>query len=168
MTFKVLLDTNVLISASVVAASTDLSVRINHPFSEISSDLLDYFHKNLRKRIGIVTQFIEDEVYYNMSKAVQSEIETNDLEDKAIDFEIFSAILNTCDNRLKKYLGILRREPVDETSVNINKKLIEAMYDELIQNARARERETRELFRYCHEIACKFDVASFPQSLQST
>lgn len=134
MKYKVLFDTNVLISASVQTASSDLSVKVQHPFSQISCELLDFIEKNIRKRIGIVTKFIEDEAYYNLEKSVKDEI-TDSVKDRHIDFEILSVILNICGDRLRKFLGILRREPVDEVSINDIIKLIEVMYSSLNQEA---------------------------------
>ena len=134
MKYKVFFDTNVLISASIMAASTDFEVKIEHPFAKISSNLLDFIKENIRKRIGIVTLYIEDEAYFNLSRAVQSEISEGN-EERKIDFEIYSAIKNICDDRLRKYLGILSREPIDDFQVNIIGKHVEVMYDELIQRA---------------------------------
>ncbi|NHI95077.1 MAG: hypothetical protein EAX96_21490 [Candidatus Lokiarchaeota archaeon] len=117
-----------------MAASTDFEIRIEHPFAQISSNLLDFIKENIRKQIGIVTSYIEDEAFFNLSKAVQSEINKGN-EERGIDFEIYSAIKNICDDRLRKYLDVLRREPVDDYQVNIIGKRVELMYYELIQKA---------------------------------
>lgn len=134
MRYKVYFDSNVYISASVLAASKDLKIKIKHPFAEISIRLLDFIKKHMRKRIGIVTYLVEEEARFVLRDAVKSQL-AEEVKDRKVDFEVFSAILNICENRLREFLQYCIREPVEEEDITPIYDQVFNMYAELMKEA---------------------------------
>jgi len=54
-----------------------------------------------------------------LEHAVRQELQRKTVE-RAIDFEVFSIILNYCENRLREILSYMLREPVDPLEVSKN------------------------------------------------
>jgi len=132
--YKVLLDTNVLVAASTFNVSQDWKMRVKHPFYEQSRKLVEFLKRNLEKRIGIVTKTIENQAPGALEKAVTIELQKKKI-DRAVDFEIFSAIQNACEKRLSDILACLLREPVNEEAVHQNYVVVDKMYEELAAQA---------------------------------
>ena len=132
MRHKILLDTNVLIATSTYYVSRDLSVGVVHPFYEQSMELIEFLKENLAKRIGIVTRTVEEQAARALEGAVRAELKEK-ITDRAIDFESFSAIQNTCQKRLNDILAYLLREPVDQDVVRENSFVVGRMYDKLAE-----------------------------------
>lgn len=134
MRFKVLFDTSVLIAASTYAISEELSVSLKHPFFDQSMRLIGFVKRHLAERIGIVTTKIEEQACYVLEQAVRGELEKR-ITRRAVDFEIFSVILNSCENRLRNILSYLLREPIDPLEVSKNFVKVTEMYESLIERA---------------------------------
>jgi hypothetical protein len=132
---KVLFDTSVLIAASTFVVSEELSVTVKHPFFDQSMSLIGFVKKHLTKRIGIVTTTIEEQAYRVVEHAVRQELQRETAE-RAIDFEMFSIILNYCENRLREILSYMVREPVDAPEVSKNFVKVTEMYENLKEKAR--------------------------------
>jgi len=132
--YKVLLDTSVLISASVYYVSRDWHITVKHPFYEQSTSLIGFLKKNLAKRIGIITKTIEDQAFAVIQDAVEKELKKRDI-DRLKDFRIYSAILNSCEVRLNQILAYMLREPVDPEKVNEIYLKVDEMYEELAEEA---------------------------------
>lgn len=111
---KVLLDTCVLVSSSVlISGLEDFGVKeIKHPFFDQSTRLVSLLRKHLTKRLGITTTTIESEAYSVLDKAVITELR-KEVMDRRILFEILSIVLNQCEKRLREILSFLIREPID-------------------------------------------------------
>lgn len=131
---KVLFDTSVLIAASTFVASKELSVNMKHPFFDQSMSLIGFIKKHLTKRIGIVTATVEGQAYHVLEQAIRQELQRKTAE-RAVDFEIFSMILNYCENRLREILSYMLREPVDSLEVSKNFVRVTNMYENLKDRA---------------------------------
>ncbi|MEX2705364.1 MAG: hypothetical protein Q6352_008905 [Candidatus Freyrarchaeum guaymaensis] len=137
MRIKVLFDTSVLVAASTFMISEELSIELKHPFFDESMRLIGFIRKHLAKRIGIVTDTIENQAYNVLDQAVRQELKKKTTK-REIDFEILSVILNYCENRLKKkILPVLLREPVDPLEVSKNKARVSEMYENLTNKAQS-------------------------------
>ena len=114
MKIKALLDSNVLLGASVfVASSEDFDEPIKHDFYDHSMNLFDLLKKNMGKRIGIVTKTIEDETHSVLNKVVIKTIQQFNPKMNMSDvLRLGSHILGKCEDRLESHLGILTREPI--------------------------------------------------------
>ena len=131
---KVLLDTCILVAASTYAVSRDWSIKIEHPFYAHATELIELFKRNLKKRIGIVTRTIEKQASFALEDAIKSELRKK-ITDREIDFEIFSAIYDSCDKRLSDVLATLLTEPVDEEAVYQNYFYVDKMYERMAEEA---------------------------------
>jgi hypothetical protein len=114
MKIKALLDSNVLLAASVFVASIeDFDEPFKHDFHDHSMNLIGLLKKNMGKRIGITTKTIEDETHSVLNKIL---IETLRQFEPHMDMNAIlrlgSYILGKCEDRLESYLGILTREPI--------------------------------------------------------
>lgn len=132
--YKVLLDTSVLISASVYYVSRDWHITVKHPFYEQSMRLIGFLKRNIAKRIGIITKTIEDQAFAVIQDAVEKELKKKDI-NRVKDFGIYSAILNSCETRLNEILAYMLREPVDSERVNENYLKVDEMYEKLAEEA---------------------------------
>lgn len=74
-TSKVLLDTCVLVSASVYGSYKDLGIELEHQFYVKTVPLFEIIRKYVDKRIGIITSTIETQAIAVIAKAVASELE---------------------------------------------------------------------------------------------
>ena len=132
--YKILLDTSVLISASVYHVSRDWRIEVKHPFYEQSMRLIGFLKKNIAKRIGIITKTVEDQAFAVIQEAVEKELKRRNI-DRAKGFRIYSAILNSCETRLNEILAYMLREPVDPERVNENYLKVDEMYEKLAEKA---------------------------------
>lgn len=136
MKLKVLVDPSILIAGSVYVASVeDLGVPLKHRFFDQTMRLIGLFEKYMAKRIGIVTTTVEDEAYSVLERVVKGELERK-IYNRAKVFRLLSVTANTCENRLRKILSLLLREPI--SPVETSKKFIHVTYmcNELEQRAR--------------------------------
>ena len=131
---RILFDSCILISASVLVGSTDVDLDIKHHFYDECVELFSFVQKNLAKRIGIVTSTIEGEARGVLEKVIEGELKQRKIE-KENDFELFSRVLNICDIRMRKLISCLQRDPIDQVDVGIKILLIEKMYSELKREA---------------------------------
>lgn len=140
---KVLLDTCILVAASTYAVSRDWSIRLEHPFYIQATELIALFRRNIEKRIGIVTRTIEKQAPLTLENAIKSELQRKKIKDREVDFELFSAIHNSCDERLSDILASLLTEPVDEEAVYQNYFYVDKMYERMAEEAVHRLVESR-------------------------
>ena len=145
MGYKVLLDTNVLISWSLyrVPSDEDILPLIKHDFFDQCMRLIGLIKKHINKRIGIITRTIEDEAFSSLSKAIQQELEKaiqqeleNGNTDRSTLFQEISIIENSCETRLKNILSWLVCEPIDPEESEKLRGKVDEMYTELTKMAR--------------------------------
>lgn len=106
---KVLVDVNVIISASIFYLFEEMGVKFKHQFYDISKPLFDFFEEN--REIGIFTEEIENSTTGIPRKAIEDEINSFDkkeIEEKKL-FDNLSFILSESERRLEKNKKILTR-----------------------------------------------------------
>ena len=140
---KVILDTNTLFACSLIETSGKLGCQMKHDFYEHSNKLIEYIKKNPDKRIGVYTAFIEDEAYKVLSSAVETELKKN-IEDPKKDFEIFSAVLNMCNDNLRYILLYLIREPININTVDRINNDVDSVYEDLLEEAKEAQEKLQE------------------------
>lgn len=114
MKIKALLDSNVLLAASVFVASIeDFDEPLKHDFYDHSMNLIGLLKKNMGKRIGIITKTIEDETHSVLNKVLIKTLRQfkPHMDMNAI-LRLGSYILGKCEDRLESYIEILTREPI--------------------------------------------------------
>jgi hypothetical protein len=123
---RILFDSCVLISASVLVGSKDVGLEIKHHFYDECIELVSFVQTNLAKRLGIVTTTIENEATAVLENVIVGELAQRSIE-KESDFELFSRVLNICDVRMRRIISYLQREPIDQVDVGHKILLIEAL-----------------------------------------
>jgi hypothetical protein len=111
---KALLDSNVLLAASVFVASIeDFDEPFKHDFHDHSMNLIGLLKKNMGKRIGIITKTIEDETHSVLNKVLIKTIKQfkPHMSNSNV-LRLGSYILGKCEDRLESHLEILTREPI--------------------------------------------------------
>ncbi len=138
MKVKVLIESSVLVAASTLGVSQELlstqGEPLKHPFFDQAMGLFGIIRKNLAKRIGVITALIEDESASVLHKAVLKEIEKR-VKDRRRSFQILSATLNSCQDRMRELTHQLVREPIDIDSESKWFVKVCDMYNDLIDQA---------------------------------
>jgi len=133
---KVLLDSNVLIAASVYANVKQLEVPFKHDFFDQATNLIGIIKKHIGKRIGIVTPTIESEVHGTLAKAVTKTLrQFLDGDSRKQTFDLLSHVLNKCEDRLAKILLFVVREAIPPSEKGKWLPKVEDMYKDLLEQA---------------------------------
>ena len=114
---KVLIDTNVLVSASISQIILKLNCKVEHHFYEYSKPLIDYFHKNIKYRLGVVTPKIENSARRVLITAIEGKIKDlkdENLQEELKKMETYSYLLQESITNLTRNIDILVREPINE------------------------------------------------------
>ncbi|MEM2145220.1 MAG: hypothetical protein QW279_07660 [Candidatus Jordarchaeaceae archaeon] len=135
MKSRILVDSCVIVSASILVSSSDIDEKlsIKHHFYEECKELFTFIQKNLAKRIGIITYTIENEALGVLDKVIEGELKSRGYSRE--NFEVFSAVFNICENRMRGLIALLQREPVDSADVAQKILLIKKMYEEMKEKA---------------------------------
>jgi len=137
MIIKVIVDSNVLIASSVfVAYVKDFGSPFKHEFFDDATHLTGLLKKHISKRVGVITNTIENEVHGVFNKSVLDtlrECRPNATKEKL--YEFLSIVLNKCEDRLNDLLAVMMREPVLPGHKAPWLPKVKQMYDELIQQA---------------------------------
>ena len=122
--FKVLVDANILVSASIFYASKEfgLKVGIKHRFYDKCKSLINLFRDRIDDKIGIYTKTIDiisnrvlrDAILRTIREASQNDSKF----DEKILLEIFSIIYSESLRRLEENKDCLVRETINETKIN--------------------------------------------------
>lgn len=135
MPHKVMFDSNIFIAGSIVETTGELGFPIKHEFYDYAINLIQYIRANPSKRIGITTNFIEAEAYNTLSVAVETELKKY-VQDIEKEYNVLSALLNRCNDNMRKIFLYLIREPVDENAVNNIYYNVDSFYGELKKRAK--------------------------------
>lgn len=116
---KVLVDANILVSASICYTSKDFGLK--HRFYDDCKSLINLFKKKVDKKIGFYTKLIDMTSNRVLSDALLNTIREISQGDSSIDeeplFEVFSVIYSECLRRLEENKDYLVRETVNESKV---------------------------------------------------
>jgi hypothetical protein len=136
MKSRILVDSCVIVSASVLVSSSDIDeqIPIKHHFYEECKELFTFVQRNLAKRLGIITYTIENEAMGVLDKVIEGELKSRGYSRE--NFEVFSAVFNICENRMRTLISLLQREPVDSVDVSQKIVLVKKMYEELKSKAK--------------------------------
>jgi hypothetical protein len=141
MTSKVVLDTCVLVSASVYGSYQDLGVKLEHEFYTKTVPLFNIIKKYVDKRIGIITFTIETQAIAVIANAVTGALEEQaekivDTESRAKLFESHTVFFDQCLAHLQDNLSILQREPLVQSEKFRYYSDVTIMYNELRNTAK--------------------------------
>lgn len=137
---KVIVDTSVIIAASLKCTYLDLGLNpdsgfdIEDLFYKISRPLLEFFVSNVDKRIGIVTAEIESSADEELKKAILKAIDkiVPSKENIINQMSAYSMVFTIIKKQLSKNLKVLIRETINEKSVRKISFQVAAFYGFLI------------------------------------
>lgn len=137
MKYKVLLDTNVLISASIhmTIGGTQPPIVFKHPFFDNCMQLLGLLIKHSRKSIGLLTSTVEDEALATIERAVETEVNKSKLPQDVL-FKTLSLVLTRCQDRMQELIRSLQRDATVPKDVDPFYQKVLAMYDGFIEKAK--------------------------------
>ena len=155
---KILLDSSVIVSASIQANVASIGATVNHRFHEDSIHLFNIFRKRADEGIGITTKTVRDESFHTLPKAVKNSIQENLPAQKDKQKKLFdetTSIINLCDNKMQDLFSTLLLEtPSNEivqscvTDVNDMSEYIKTCYksryiNRMNRNIKAKHRKSK-------------------------
>lgn len=137
MKYKVLLDTNVLISASIymTVEGSQAPVVFKHRFFDNCMQLLGMLIKHTRKSIGILTATVEDEALATIERAVETEVNKSQLPRETL-FKTLSLVLTRCQDRMQELIRSLQRDAVVAKDVDPFYQRVITMYNGFVEEAK--------------------------------
>lgn len=118
--YKVLIDANILVSASVFYLSKELGFQIKHPFYDPCKSLINYFGKNIDKKIGFYTKLVDTVSNRVLRDSILSTIKEtcpNHLKSEEKSLEICSIIYSEVLRKFEENKDCLLKETVNEKEV---------------------------------------------------
>jgi len=134
MKAKILVETSVLIAASVRTSFPDLG-EVRDDFFYQSCELFAIIRKSVSKRLGITTSTVEREAYRTLSKAIINALEKR-VRDRSDIFRRKSIMWNICEDKMRRMSDLLLREPMDEQEVVRLTNEAHSMYNDLSRRVR--------------------------------
>ena len=128
MRHKVLVETSVIVSASVHSTRQDLA-QFKHPLFDRSMNIFGSLRKHCSRKIGLITQTIEKEASRVLEKAIIQELEED------VDLTMRSTLLDLCWDRMEDLLQTLVKESLDQKRVDEKFVAVVCMYKDLIDRA---------------------------------
>ncbi len=145
MRHKVLVETTVLVSASVYSAKGRI-IQVKHRFFDRSMRLFNVIKNHRTKELGILTQLVEDEANGALEKAVTNELALTGNKILA------SVLLDLCSDRLAELVTYL----VKETAEDVKFPDVVAMYTDLLGRASLITPTTARAAAYGHSAPRRF------------
>lgn len=136
---KILLDSSVIISASIQANVASIGVTVKHRLYEDSIHLFNIFRKRANEGIGITTKTVRDESFHALSKAVTNSIQENLPAQKDKRKKLFdetTSIINLCENQMRDLFSTL---------------LLETPSNEIVQSCVTDVADMSEYIKTCYE-----------------
>jgi hypothetical protein len=146
---KILVETSVLVAASIMAEHRDPGVIIQDKFYDASQRLFSLVRKNIVDRLGITTQTVEAEAFQVLQSAVEEHVQqrARDFRDKSKLFEFGSMASNICETRIRRLRNYLLREAIIEEEVEVNIFTVDGMYQALERSVKSDQQIIEEAIR---------------------
>jgi len=107
---KIIVDTNVIVAASIIENIKELEITVTHRFYGQSRQLFSIFDNRRDEKIGILTLTVKSEAFLVLSKAVKDTFipkEFDDIQRKRIFFDNAVAFVNSSDHRMRTLMSWL-------------------------------------------------------------
>ena len=107
---KIVIDTNVIVAASILENIQELNLQIKHDFYDPSIQLFSIFKKRPREQIGISIPTVRSEAFLVLSKAVKNTmipLGNIDLRTKEILYNNAVALVNSCEHKMRYLFSLL-------------------------------------------------------------
>lgn len=128
---KIIIDTNVIVSASVLVNVEELGLPVRHRFYNESSQLFSIFKKRPSEKIGIATPTVRSEAFLVLSKSVHdtftSNLDIRDIRTREIFFNNAVAFVNLCEHKMRGLFSVLEQPNMSGYYFRINLEKVRAM-----------------------------------------
>ena len=107
---KIVIDTNVIVAASILEKIREIDIQVKHHFYDQSRQLFSIFQKRPDKKIGIAVPTVRSEAFLVLSKAVRSSFTDSfllDMESKEIFYDQLVALVNSCEHKMRHLFSLL-------------------------------------------------------------
>ena len=136
MKTKVIVDTNVVVAASVIENISELDVVIKHEFYDQSIQLFSLFKQDDDEVSGVLVPTVETESYRILSKAVRKVFAPDSLKDprrRALFYNDAIAIITSSEQKMRKLMERLSRGKYDAGELSENLKEVKEMSKHLCE-----------------------------------
>lgn len=127
---KIIVDTNVVVAASVLVNVEELGLPVRHQFYNESSQLFSIFKNRPSEKIGVATPTVRSEAFLVLSKSVHgtftSNLDLNDIRVREIFFNNAVAFVNLCEHKMRGLFTTLEQPNMNGYYFRLNlQKVIE-------------------------------------------
>jgi len=120
---KIIVDTNVIVAASILENVKDLNIQVKHEFYDTSIQLFSIFKKRPREQIGIAVPTVRREAFLVLSTAIKktmiSGIDT-DIQTKEKLFNNAVAIVNSCEHKMRFLFSLMLQKNPQKQKIEKN------------------------------------------------
>lgn len=148
---KIIIDTNVIVAASILENYSALGIQIKHRFYEQSRQLFSIFAKKPHEKIGIAVPTVKAEAFLVLSQAVkQTFIEhlsgMQSIQQKKIFYNDAVALINSSDHKMRYLFSLLVHKTPNKRYYNssFNKVKTMSIYLRDVWNQKYRKRYQKE------------------------
>ena len=127
---KIVIDTNVIVAASILENVKELDLQVKHDFYDTSRQLFSIFEKRPGEQIGISTPTVRSEAFLVLSRAVKKTMAPDgsvDLRTKEILFNNTVALVNSCDHKMRYLFSLLLEKKPMRNKTDKNFKRVKEM-----------------------------------------
>ncbi len=107
---KIIVDTNVIVAASILVNITELNINVKHHFYDQSRRLFSIFEKRPKEQIGISVPTMRSEAFLVLSTAVKSSFIGNnyvDIKTKEAFYNDAVALTSLCEHKMRYLFSLL-------------------------------------------------------------
>lgn len=131
---KVIVDTNVIVAASIIENISGLDVPVKHEFYDQSIRLFSIFKKQPQERIGIAVPTVKREAFKVLTRAVKSVFLngiSNDRRVKQHFYDAAVAIINSSESKMRDLFVRLIAERPPEWQIQRNLQIVNRMSNDI-------------------------------------
>ena len=128
---KIVIDTNVIVAASILENISELGVQIKHHFYDQSRQLFSIFSKRPNEKIGIAVPTVKHEAFLVLSKAVKrtflDSLYDKNIQSKKVFFDNAVGLVNSSDHKMRYLFSLLLHKTPKERYLRISNKKVKEM-----------------------------------------
>lgn len=151
---KIIIDTNVIVAASILENIKELNIQVRHDFYNPSRLLFSIFTKRPREQIGISVPTVRREAFLVLSKAVKKSMISNEQLDKHTKEVFYNntvALVNSCEHKMRYLFSLLLTKNPNQEKVRKNFQKVKDMsiylrelWNRKYRNQYQKERESKQ------------------------
>ena len=127
---KIIVDTNVIVAASILVNIRELDIDVKHHFYNQSRRLFSIFKKRPKEQIGISVPTMRSEAFLVLSKAVRNSFIMNkytDIKTKETFYNDAVALTSLCEHKMRYLFSLLLNKTPNESNTRKNFQRVKEM-----------------------------------------